>query len=182
MLIEFKWGIVKEYTMKKLLFPFFVYMLVFMVYKNFIMEPYYLHTPLSDFTALRLVFMIIFQVLLLGFSAYFLENEYKQVKEEGAHYFLQVWNYIDIISPVMIVLQMILMLVMDFQPFMLTMNAIASLFMWFKFLYFLRIFKMTSYLVQLVIQVIYDMQGFMIVLLITIMAFSDAFLSISLGN
>lgn len=54
--------------------------------------------------------------------------------------------------------------------------------MWFKLLYFLRIFKNTGYLIRMIVEVIYDMRHFFLVLLITIAAFGDSFLSISLAN
>lgn len=54
--------------------------------------------------------------------------------------------------------------------------------MWFKFLYFFRIFKSFGYLTRLIILVIYDMRHFLVVLFITIVAFSDAFLTLSNGN
>jgi hypothetical protein len=54
--------------------------------------------------------------------------------------------------------------------------------MWFKFLYFLRIFKSTGYLIRMIVEVIKDMKNFFLVLFITIAAFGDAFLRISLAN
>jgi Ion transport protein len=54
--------------------------------------------------------------------------------------------------------------------------------MWFKFLYFFRIFKSYGYLTRLLILVILDMKDFLVVLFITIVAFSDSLLTISLGN
>lgn len=54
--------------------------------------------------------------------------------------------------------------------------------MWFKFLYFLRIFKNTNYLIRMIFTVIYDMRSFFLVLLITIVAFGDSMLSLALAN
>ena len=54
--------------------------------------------------------------------------------------------------------------------------------MWLKLLYFLRIFKNTGYLIRMIIEVIYDMRSFLLVLLITIAAFGDSMLTISQGN
>ena len=58
----------------------------------------------------------------------------------------------------------------------------VTFFMWFKFLYFLRIFKNTGYLISMIFEVIKDMRYFLLVLLITIVAFADSLLSISMGN
>jgi len=54
--------------------------------------------------------------------------------------------------------------------------------MWFKFLYFLRIFKSTGYLIRMIMEVVVDMKVFFIVLIIVLCAFADAFFSISNGN
>ena len=62
------------------------------------------------------------------------------------------------------------------------LQAIGVFFMWFKFLYFFRIFKSFGYLTRLILLVIYDMRHFLCVLFITIVAFSDAFLTLSNGN
>ena len=63
-----------------------------------------------------------------------------------------------------------------------TVLAIVSFFMWMKFLYFLRIFKETGYLIRMIIEVIKDMRNFFLVLLITVAAFGDSFSTIALGN
>lgn len=54
--------------------------------------------------------------------------------------------------------------------------------MWFKLLYFMRLFKNTGYLIRMVLEVIYGMRVFLLFLLIAIFAFSDAFLSLSLES
>lgn len=60
--------------------------------------------------------------------------------------------------------------------------SVITFFMWFKFLYFLRIFKNTGYLIRMIVEVVKDMRNFFLVLLITIAAFGDSFLRLSLGN
>ena len=60
-----------------------------------------------------------------------------------------------------------------------TMNAFTALTMWLKFLYFLRIFKATGYLIRMIVDVIYDMRVFFLVLMIVIVAFADSFFSLS---
>ncbi len=54
--------------------------------------------------------------------------------------------------------------------------------MWFKVLYFLRIYKSTGYLISMIFEVIKDMRFFFLVLLITIIAFADSLLSIANAN
>jgi len=104
--------------------------------------------------------------------------------DEGLHYFKSVWNYIDIITPTII---LNLLIINGFDVTLgygleRILQAVGVFFMWFKFLYFFRIFKSFGYLTRLIILVIYDMRHFMVVFLLTIIAFSDSFLTLSNGN
>lgn len=124
------------------------------------------------------------QVALGIFSWYFLRNEFQQLQEDGWGWFKSVWNYIDVITPCLISYVVVV------NAFELpiadnterTIQAIGVFFMWFKFLQFFRIFKSYGYLIRLLIVVITDMSTFMVVLFITIVAFSDTFLTLSNGN
>lgn len=124
--------------------------------------------------------------MLGAFSAYFLTNEAKQISQGGLSYLASIWNYIDLIPPIGIFVTIVLDIYDQKtggnDALLATIIAIVSFFMWFKFLYFLRIFKNTGYLIRMIIQVCYDMRHFFLVLLITIIAFSDSFLSLSLAN
>lgn len=57
-----------------------------------------------------------------------------------------------------------------------------SLMIWLKLLYFLRIFTATSYLIRIIVEVIIDIRHFLLVLLLTFIAFGDAFYSINTSN
>lgn len=124
------------------------------------------------------------QILLGFFSGYFLQNELFQMKNEGFAYLSSVWNYIDIITP------SIIFLVVSTKALDWHMNeenermlqAVGVFFMWFKFLYFFRIFKSFGYLTRLIIIVINDMKTFLFVMFFTIVAFSDSLLTLSNGN
>jgi hypothetical protein len=54
--------------------------------------------------------------------------------------------------------------------------------MWIKVLYFLRIFKTTGYLIRMIISVATGMRTFILIVVVTLAAFGDAMLRISLGN
>lgn len=119
---------------------------------------------------------------LIILSAYFIVNEAKQLISTGFSYFLQIWNYLDLIPPLIIVtLVAFCYLNIDF-PFVRSMHAVAALLNWFKLLYFLRIFKSTGYLVRTMIQVMFDMRIFLVVLFIIFFGFADAFATLSTGS
>lgn len=46
--------------------------------------------------------------------------------------------------------------------------------MWLKMLYFLRIYKQTGYQIRMISKVLYGMKTFLFVLLVTILAVTDA--------
>lgn len=122
---------------------------------------------------------------LLGlFSLYFLRNELKQMKAMGLSYLASVWNYLDLITPITILSLMVIKtffvgIDLDVER---SLQAVGVFFMWLKFLYFFRIFESFGYLIRIIIVVIFDMRHFLVVLLITIIAFGDSFLTLSLGN
>ncbi len=62
------------------------------------------------------------------------------------------------------------------------MQATMSLILWLKFLYFLRIFQSSGYLIRIIVEVIVDMRHFLLILFFTIFAFGDALRSISTSN
>jgi hypothetical protein len=63
-----------------------------------------------------------------------------------------------------------------------SMKATMSLFIWLKFLYFLRIFESTGYLIRIIVEVCIDMRFFLALLLLTFVAFGNAIYDISKGN
>lgn len=121
------------------------------------------------------------------FATYFLLNEARQFSNEGISYFQSVWNYIDIIPPVGIYILISIMILADHDiniPISIDrgIQAIVTFFMWFKILYFLRIYRSTGYLISMIFEVVKDMRFFFLVLLITIIAFADSLLSIANAN
>jgi len=103
---------------------------------------------------------------------------------EGIAYLTSIWNYIDIIPPVGIFASLALELFASSRMLEVktTINALTTFFMWFKLLYFMRIFQNTGYLIRSIVEVISDMRYFLFVLLIAIAAFGHSFLAISVAN
>ncbi len=92
----------------------------------------------------------------------------------GTAYFMEPWNYIDLVPPIMVLLITLINwfdIDISFEPIL---KSLGSLFMWLKLLYFMRIYRTTGYLVRMIVQVIQEMKVFLLVLLITILAVADA--------
>lgn len=106
-------------------------------------------------------------------AGYFFLLELRQLLMCGPlRYFSSPWNYIDIIPIVLITFSMLFEYIFHFPELERPLNAISCFFMWIKFLYFLRIFRQTSKFIKMIESVIADMQVFMAVFFITIIAFS----------
>jgi len=103
--------------------------------------------------------------------------------DNGLDYFTQFWNYIDIVPPIGVFLLLIVYHIPILpESFVHTIQAITTFALWIKFLYYMRLFKTTNYLIRMTIEVIQDMRPFLIILLITVIAFGDSFLAISNAN
>lgn len=180
-LIDFNYPLVKEFIVKKLFIPFILFMMVFIIFMHFV-YPYIDRYE----TAIYLFYPVL--GLNLIFATYFLINELKQLSQEGFSYLLSFWNYIDLIPPIGIYLIAVMFLFEHFANIKVdiwierSFLSIITFFMWFKFLYFFRIYDKTGYLIRTIIEVIIDMRYFFLLLFITIAAFGDSFLRISLGN
>ncbi len=77
-IIEFKWPLLKEFTIKKLLMPYLVYMLTYLFYVNFV----YLNRFNEGYALMNYSCIIVLGV----FSAYFLKLEVNQLLNEGKGY------------------------------------------------------------------------------------------------
>ncbi len=72
----------------------------------------------------------------------------------------------------------------DYIPsnLLLTVHSLASLTMWLKLLYFLRLFESTGHFIRTLLGVFYGMKVFLFILSIVYMGFGEAFLRISEAN
>ena len=139
-LIEFKWPLIFEYTVTRLFVPFFFFLSFFMT----IMHTECFLPGIRDETWAILSF-----AGLIIFAIYLLAIETLQLYKSGFEYFSSFWNYLDIVPPVMILVFLYLALVDHYFDDItneqkvttrVTLQAIMSLLIWLKFLYFLRIF------------------------------------------
>jgi len=53
--------------------------------------------------------------------------------------------------------------------------SLAIFFLWVKFLYFLRLFRGTSYLITMILEVVKDMKTFLLLFLVSTLAFGNCF-------
>lgn len=178
-IIEFNYSLVKKCIILFMAIPFVIYHVFYVTYTNAIYDKRY--EP--GYETINWAFIII----ILFFSLYFLVNEFRKFAWHRSYYFTNVWNQIDLIAPSSVICVMILTLLEKYGyeikvDASRSMLAISTLAMWFKLLYFLRIFKTTGYLMRALVETIFDMWVFLLVYVIAVFGFGDALLKISDGN
>jgi hypothetical protein len=105
------------------------------------------------------------------------------------NYLKSPWSYLDLLPSIFVIVLVTVHIIVKHSldgytahPFLTTVHALASMLIWFKLIYFLRIFEQTGYLVRLLIQVCYDIRIFLFFLLILLVAFAEGFLRFSEGS
>ncbi len=167
-MIDRKWPLAREYTIKLLFAPFLTFHVIFVIYSNVFIGQYELTEGLKG-----TMYVVSFCLYIL--SLYFMQNEIRQIYFSGFEYFTSIWNYADIIPPCLIVVIVSIHLKLLHSKDIFFFNntaldedgvsntdginyskgifnmagvaaihSIASLLMWVKFIYFLRIFKSTG--------------------------------------
>lgn len=89
--IQYKWPLVREFIIKRLFVPYIIFMVVYLVYMNWIY--YERNNPdfyYYNYGAIGLLFICVY---------YFISLEFKQLRNEGFAYLASLWNYLDLIPP-----------------------------------------------------------------------------------
>lgn len=189
-IIEFQWPIIRQQIIYYLFIPFVSFLTAMVVFTTFL-----LHGRVNGEESNWIENMIINEVLVV-IALYFLRLEFMQMKNDGLrNYFSSFWNIVDII-PITIIITIFtirsygIMSNMDHESEEGKKNrevyaclfSFATLLLWFKFLYFLRIFENFGFLIRAIIQVMIDMQFFIVILLLVTIAFGDSFKVMNVAN
>jgi len=95
-IIDFKWPLTREFTIKRLLVPYLIFMTTYLLYMNWI----FMVRKEEGYFLANYVFIGI-----LGFFCwYFIVLEMKQLKNEGLDYLKSPWNYLDLIPPITLII------------------------------------------------------------------------------
>lgn len=135
--IDFMWPLSESTIIWKLFGPYVVMLLVYQIYyDNKIMGP---DAP-EDSIPMQ-VCMWTYMVL----GTYFLLIEIYQVSGAGFEYFSEFWNYLDFLPPVLFWVTYLLDLLVDdktenYYVWTAILISINNFFLYFKVLYFMRIF------------------------------------------
>ena len=97
-------------------------------------------------------------------------------------YFLDIWNFNDLLSVFAAFMITICMLLLDSTTdgsFISVVGAFTVTALYLKFFYFLRIFDRTAPYIRMIIQISSDIKYFIFILLIAIIGFGNGFYILS---
>lgn len=95
-LIEFRWPLAREFVIRKLFMPFVLFLFIFVVYMGEI------HDRREYDGFFYQVINKIFMGILIAYCVYFLGLEMYQLTNNGLSYFSSIWNYLDLIPPILL--------------------------------------------------------------------------------
>lgn len=155
-------------------------MLFYFIYVGFAATSIYLFESLisSDVNQDSLALALI--IVVLCFDSYFVYVEIEELLFSPVEYLTDIWNQIDLTVIAGSMTGNILRIIYwrDTNVSRITLS-LASIAMWFNVLYFLRAFESTGPLVSMILRIAKDMQALMMVLMLVIVGFSQAFWLIS---
>lgn len=122
-LITFRWTQTRMYVIGRLLIPYLVYLAIYLSFSMCVFNEYESLLN-SDNTLIVQLFHLMYIVLLVGMSVYFLYNEIWQMHFRAnqnyrgsligyASHFTAIWNYVDIIPPILIISSIVLDIIDD---------------------------------------------------------------------
>lgn len=186
-ILEYQWPAIRRAIFKDLLLPYIVFLLAFNYYAIFQFEAQQKH---QDDALIKLEGYVV-RVLLIILCIHFFRNEMIQLKNETLYKYLSnLWNYIDVIPLLFVIAAISLSFAVSLKDnsylgyvkWERYLNAFASFFIWFKFLYFFRIFRNFGHLIQTIIEVLIDMRVFLVILFCSILAFSGTYFILAQNN
>ena len=106
-IIAFRWGPCKRYVLLHQMMPYCGFFIAYLIYVFYILdldEEYRLTHEENEIPTAFIIFESTWNVLLLFWSLFFLAAERRQLVKAGWSYFKDVWNYADVVPPVLIIL------------------------------------------------------------------------------
>jgi len=97
-LIEYKWPLAREWTVKLLMIPYIIFLCIFAYYTTNVRPG-----ALAGETSSKALDPYVSFFLVLA-CLYFARNEAIQLYESGLSYFASLWNYLDIIPPFIVII------------------------------------------------------------------------------
>ena len=169
--VNYHWRDCKVLLWSMVLAPYCVQLFCFFIWSNFIIRPDFN----AEFPALQSLELWVGKVLFLT-NFWFTLLEFNQlIAQRFIGYFMNPWNYVEALPLILIFVNMYRIEFGTVDQLFYRCQAVAAVTQWLKFMYFLRSFMETAYLIRMITNVFADMKQFVIIILITIIGFGDAF-------
>jgi len=109
-------------------------------------------------------------ILCLLINTFFLIYEILQIKIRSISYFLNIWNFMDIIRLTLIYL----VCIQSFTTFEMEkwLTSMTFLMIWIKILNYLAVFQATRYFIKMILEIIGDILIFLVILIIGFVAYA----------
>ena len=106
-----------------------------------------------------------------------------QIRNTGLPYFFDVWNLVDVLSLALNAFYVYCEItnVISHQDLQLV-ASVATLLLWFKLFYWMRLFKPFSAFIRMITEIIKDIQVFMVMLIIALMSFANVIFILNLNR
>lgn len=178
------WDDYSKMVIKFVLVPFIIYFCSTVMYfsTDLINEDFrkaehnfdnWLPTEENDYS-----FEFINRVITIVFMVYFFLWECVQIKRNGAAYFQDPWNYLDMISISLNTFLLIDLFLMKDKILSQEDTVLAAfvsvLILWWKLIYWFRLFATTSFYIKLIVETIRGIGYFTIIFIFIIGAFANA--------
>jgi len=182
--IMFLWKKYYKRLFRLQLVPFLFYLMFVVLYITFIYERFLDRFSCVDECNVEAIekWHKFFLSMMFILTVYFILFEILQFTERRLNYFKKAWNYLDLVTYSLVIVYGILVL-SEANP--INVRPLASLIilcMWIKLLYFLRLFLPTLYMINMIIQVFWDMYTFLVVMALAMLSFANSFYIVSINT
>lgn len=145
-LIDFLWPVILRFTVLMLFIPYILMLSLYIWYSHFEFEGTdgYVLKDYFKFKGQGPILKISVVIALTALCLYFIIIEVIQLWKQKFWYFLSVWNYLDLVPTLLILLQIYLdVFGVNYEEsptLKIITRSVTNLLIWLKLLYFLRIF------------------------------------------
>ena len=172
-IVLFQWSYIKIHIILKLLIPYLIYFLIFVLHVTYIIKNE--HYESGNESGPYHISAWVFGSIILIFNVFWAYVEFTQMMFHKSVYFKSFWNLLDLSSVVLNTA----VVIMEFSNAEFAqinrVSSVSVLILYFKIFYFLRIFFETGYLVRMIIEIVKDMRNFVLILLISVFAFANSY-------
>lgn len=156
-LIDYLWPDVLKYTIIMLFIPYLLFLGLYLcyIYIDFSSTNGMLLADYAKFPNKTATIKASIMIALACISAYLLIIEMYQLFKQKWLYLISIWNYLDLLPTLLVLVYIGLdvsgLLIKEDPTLKVCIKGTQNLLIWMKFLYFLRYFKKTGYLVRIIV-------------------------------